>query len=92
MCIRDSIKKELALLTQSESDKTARLDYLNFLINELESADIKPGEMELLKEKQALWRNYEKLMELMSAGTSMLDGDDMSPGAVDVYKRQVWAR
>lgn len=78
------IKKELALLTQSESDKTARLDYLNFLINELESADIKPGEMELLKEKQALWRNYEKLMELMSAGTSMLDGDDMSPGAVSL--------
>lgn len=78
------IKKELTSLIQSESDKTSRLDYLNFLINELESANVKLGEMEELKKKQALWRNYEKLVGLISVGTALLDGDDMSPGAISL--------
>lgn len=78
------IKKELSSLTQSESDKAARLDYLRFVINELESADIRPGEIEELKKKQAVCRNYEKLMELLSSCSAMLDGGEMSQGAVQL--------
>ncbi len=77
------IKKELASLQQSESDKAQRLDYLNFVISELESAGIKPGEMEELKKKQLQLRNFEKLTKLLSACTALIEGgDDSEPGAL----------
>ncbi len=77
------LKKELNALSVSEADKQSRLDFLSYRINELESANIVPGEREKLKAIKAKIQNREKIVGSLYACKSLLSGDENSSGLTD---------
>ena len=60
-----SVKKELDALYDSRDEKAARLDYLNFQINEITDADIKIGEREELNKEKTLLSNSGKVIKAL---------------------------
>lgn len=80
------IKKEneLKSLNTDENEKNRRLDILNYQIEEIQKADIRPGEKDELTEKLGFLRNAEKVLDLLHTAYAALNGDDEMPGAADV--------
>lgn len=75
-------KKELAALYMDESEKSRKLDLLNYQIEEIEAAAIRPGEKEELQKQLDFLRNAEKIMGLLHLAYSALNGDGDFSGAV----------
>lgn len=80
------IKKEneLKSLNTDVNEKNRRLDILNYQIEEIQKADIRPGEKDELTEKLAFLRNAEKVLDLLHTAYAALNGDGEMPGAADV--------
>lgn len=80
------IKKEneLKSLNTDVNEKNRRLDILNYQIEEIQKADIRPGEKEELTEKLGFLRNAEKVLDLLHTAYAALNGDGEMPGAADV--------
>lgn len=79
------IKKEneLKSLNTDVNEKNRRLDILNYQIEEIQKADIRPGEKDELTEKLGFLRNAEKVLDLLHTAYAALNGDGEMPGAVD---------
>lgn len=77
------LRKELDALSVSEADKQSRLDFLSYRINELENANIVPGERENLRAQKAKIQNREKIMTTLYACKSLLSGDENTAGLAD---------
>lgn len=71
-----AIKKEMAALSMDEIEKARLSDSLKYQIEELERADIKPGEKDTLSARRDLLRNSEKLTEALDEAFSALYGGD----------------
>lgn len=80
------IKKEneLKSLNTDVNEKNRRLDILNYQIEEIQKADISPGEKDELTEKLGFLRNAEKVLDLLHTAYAALNGDGEMPGAADV--------
>ena len=65
-------KKELDSLYDTRDEKAARLDYLNYVIEEINDANIKIGEMESLKKEKVLLENSLKVQKLLEKSYSAL--------------------
>lgn len=80
------IKKEneLKALNTDVNEKNRRLDILNYQIEEIQKADIRPGEKDELTEKLGFLRNAEKVLDLLHTAYAALNGDGEMPGAADV--------
>lgn len=80
------IKKEneLKSLNTDVNEKNRRLDILNYQIEEIQKADIRPGEKDELTEKLGFLRNAEKVLDLLHTAYTALNGDGEMPGAADV--------
>lgn len=80
------IKKEneLKSLNTDVNEKNRRLDILNYQIEEIQKADIRPGEKDELTEKLGFLRNAEKVLDLLHMAYAALNGDGEMPGAADV--------
>ena len=72
---RDSLKTD-------ESEKLRRLDLLDYQINELEQADIRPGERDELNERKTLLQNCERVTASLRAAYDILQGADDSFGVI----------
>ena len=59
-----------------ERDRLRRADLLRFQIEELEAAEITPGEFDSLREESSILRNAGKLRESLSCALYLLQGDD----------------
>lgn len=70
-----SVKKELDALYDSRDEKAARLDYLNFQIEEITAADVKIGEREELSKEKNLLANSGKVVKALQRAYAMLSGD-----------------
>ena len=68
-------KKELDSLYDSRDEKTARLDYLDYVINEISEANIKIGEVEALKKEKNLLENSLKVQKLLEKSYSAICSD-----------------
>lgn len=79
-----SVKKELDALCRDENEKSARLDYLNFQIDELEKAGIVPGEREELSRQKLLYSNSQKVIEALNKAYTALSGTDDENGALSL--------
>lgn len=77
-----SKKKELAALYMDESEKSRKLDLLNYQIEEIEAAAIRPGEKDELQKQLDFLRNAEKIMGFLHLAYSALNGDGDFNGAV----------
>ena len=80
------IKKEneLKSLNTDVNEKNRRLDILKYQIEEIQKADIRPGEKDELTEKLGFLRNAEKVLDLLHTAYAALNGDGEMPGAADI--------
>ena len=78
----NNIRREIKSLEIDEDKKLERIDLLKYQISELESAQIKVGELETLKASQKLLQNREKILKTLQECVSSLLGDDDTNGAI----------
>jgi len=75
-------RRELEELVRAEKDADRRLDMLNFQINEIASAKLKPGEDKTLLEERTRLANAEKLAALADeAIRALAEGEDTGEAA-----------
>ncbi|MBR2869556.1 MAG: DNA repair protein RecN [Clostridia bacterium] len=70
-----AVKKELDALYDSRDEKAARLDYLNYQIEEITAADVKIGERDELSKEKNLLANSGKVVKALQRAYAMLSGD-----------------
>lgn len=76
-------KREFSQLRKFEEDKQQRLEFLEYQINELNSAQITVGEKEELLQKKRLIENREKITGLLYKIKTLVSGDEESSGLLD---------
>ena len=77
------LRARIRALQMDEAEKARRMDSLRFQIDELERAQLVPGEEEELAARRNLLRNGEKYLSALSGADYCLSGDDDSAGAVN---------
>lgn len=77
----NKVRKELEASEIDEEEKKRQTDLLKYQINELETADIKKGELAELKHKAQIAKNYQTVMEVLSKADTALNGNDDFSGA-----------
>jgi DNA repair protein RecN (Recombination protein N) len=75
-----SLQHELEELRSDEGDKARRIDLLQYQIDEIEAASIRPGEREELLQERERYKNSEKIAEAISSIKSLLSGDESNVG------------
>ena len=75
------IRRQIKELETDEDKKYDRIDLLKFQIEELQSADIKVGEIQKLRKTRELFQNSEKILKLVDECLYVLCGDADSDGA-----------
>lgn len=75
------IARELKSVSMDEDEKQRRLDLLAYQTDELQNADIKPGEAEKLKQRINELKNAEKNAEVLTECKALIRGDDLNDGA-----------
>ena len=81
------IIKELKVLQNDQTDKESKTELLQYQIKELESADIKEGEIEELKKRLLVAETFENRIKCLSAANSLLYGDDDTDGAISLLTK-----
>jgi len=77
-----ALQREQDGLFIDETEKSRRLDMLRHQIEELEEAEIRPGERAKLLERQAILNNYTKIVDnLQAANLALAGGDTGAAGA-----------
>lgn len=87
----EAVRKKLKSLQIDEAEKERRMDSLQFQINELEKAKLKPGEEETLNQRLNLLRNSEKFMSAIQGAVWNLTGGDEGGGAVSELREAAGA-
>lgn len=80
--ILTEISKQIRALQIDEAEKARRVDSLHFQIDELERANLIPGEEDELITRRNLLRNGEKYLSALSGVDYCLNGGDESGGAI----------
>ena len=84
--VLDDLRRQMKALQMNEAEKARRIDSLRFQIQELEKAELVPGEEEELLARRNLLRNGEKYLSALSGADGCLNGDDESGGAVSLLQ------
>ncbi len=71
-----AVKKELEALYDSRDEKAARLDYLNFQINEITEANVHVGERDELAKEKELLQNSGRVIKSLEKAYAALSGDN----------------
>ena len=79
-----SIRKELNATRMDEAEKARRVDTLTYQIEELERAELRPGEEEELSARREILRNAERLTRAIDGAWQSLTGGDDGEGAVSL--------
>ena len=84
------VRRELFLLHQAENEAARRIDILNFQINEIESARLKPEEEDGLREERNRLANAEGLATEIQEALQLLDeGSPDTASATDLLGQAV---
>lgn len=78
------LKSQIKKLSGNKEEKARRIDILSYQIDELEKAEINPGEWESLKNRRTELQNFERIQESLSASYDALSGSDSYKGAVEM--------
>lgn len=78
------IKNDIKRLSGDKAEKARKADILSYQIDELEKAEINPGEWENLKSRRTELQNFESIQESFSAVYSALSGGESYGGAVEM--------
>jgi len=80
-----AVRRELGELQRGEREMARRLDMLDFQVNEIASARLKPGEDKALLEERLRLANAEKIAALADEALRALsDGAEDTPSAADL--------
>lgn len=77
-----SLKKKLKSITSDEEEKQKNIEILTYQKNEIENADIVPGEIKKLEETIIKFRNAERIANALKTANEILNGDDEQSGVV----------
>ena len=84
------VRAELSRLRRDERELTRRIDQLEYQIQEIASANLRPGEDEELAQERRRLLNAEKLAELAGeVHTLLYEGEEGLPSAIDLVSRAV---
>lgn len=75
------VQREIQRLSMDESEKLRRVESLQYQIEEIERADLKPGEDQTLEDRRKTLQNAEKLVDGLAKAVSALYGDEDQEGA-----------
>ena len=75
------LRREIDRISMDEGEKLRRMETLRFQINEIEKAELEPGEDEELEARRKILQNAEKLSDGMEEAVECLYGGDDSDGA-----------
>ena len=76
-----AVRREMQKLTMDEAEKLRLVESLQYQIEEIRAAELKPGEEEQLKERRKVLQNAETLSDCLLAADEALYGGDASDGA-----------
>ena len=79
-----TLKSQIKKLSGNKEEKARRIDILSYQIDELEKAEINPGEWESLKNRRTELQNFERIQESLTASYDALSGGDSYKGAVEM--------
>ncbi len=79
-----NLKAQIKRLSGNKEEKARRIDILSYQIDELEKAEINPGEWEELKNRRTELQNFERIQESLSGAYDALYGGDSYKGAVEM--------
>ena len=82
----EALHRQMEALRMDEAEKARRMDSLRFQIDELERAQLVPGEEEILLERRSLLRNGEKYLAALAGADCALSGGDEGGGAVSALR------
>lgn len=83
----DEIRRKIRSLHMDEAEKARRIETLNFQIQEITRAELKPGEDQELEEKRKLMRSGEKLMTALNTAVDALYGNGEQEGAKNLISQ-----
>ncbi len=83
----DALRKKIRGLTMDEAEKLRRMETLKYQIQEIQQAELTPGEDAALEQQRTLMRSGEKLMAALSQAAEALYGDDDTDGAASLTSR-----
>ena len=78
------LRREIDAMTMDEGEKLRRMETLRYQINEIENANLKPGEDEALEERRKILQNSEKIADGINDAVVNLYGDDDVDGAASM--------
>lgn len=78
------IKRQLDQVNKNDREKEHKVDLLNYQINEIESAQLEPGEEETLLLRREQIQNAEHIVQLIGRSKMLLDGEDEIEGAASL--------
>ena len=78
----NALRARIRSLQMDEAERERKLDSLRYQIDELERAELVPGEEETLTARRNLLRNAEKYLSALSEADFLLNGDENASGAV----------
>ena len=76
-----AVQQEIRRLSMDESEKLRLVETLKFQIDEIERAELQPGEEDELSGRRKVLQNAEKLTDAIESAVSALYGDETSDGA-----------
>ena len=82
-----ALSVKLESITMDEAEKARKIDLLSFQVNEIDEANLRPGEEEELDERRRVIRNAERIASSLLEAKSLLAGDDDRPGAIDALEQ-----
>ncbi|MCJ7825036.1 MAG: DNA repair protein RecN [Anaerolineales bacterium] len=84
------VRHQLEQLRKQEQDSVRKIDFLTFQINEVESANLQPGEDDALLEERSRLANAEQLARQTEEAITALDGQlEVQESAADLLGRVV---
>ena len=78
------IRKKLRAMQQSDREKEQRIALLQYQVNEIETANLQPGEDVELSQRRDTIRNAERILKLTAEAKGLLDGGEDSDGAANM--------
>ena len=81
------IRRQIGALQMDEAEKARRVDTLQYQIEELKRANLKPGEEEELTARRGMLRNAEKFLDAVAGADYALNGDDSGGGALSALRQ-----
>ena len=85
------LRRQIDRMTMDEGEKLRRMETLKYQIAEIEKADLKSGEDEVLEQRRKLLQNSEKLSQGLEEPSEALLGGDDSDGAAALLAQAAYA-